>query len=120
MHLSLAGGWVHTQVGHAFMNRLPEMVARKATLGQIGGALISKAYKPLHYHHCSLVSMRNAAGTDGADAAIHDEASIDLAWARVRAFFGLHLSTDPRVQEIPGGVNGPRRRAMQAKLLSEL
>jgi hypothetical protein len=46
-----------------------------------------------------------------AGGAVHDEAAIEQAWGRVRKFFGRHLSADPRVQEIVGGVEGPTRRA---------
>ena len=40
------------QVGHAFMNRLPEMVARKAKLAQTGGAS-----QRLHNHTRGLPSL---------------------------------------------------------------
>ena len=64
----------------------------------------------------------NAGDAEGSGGAIHDEGAIDLAWARVRSFFGRHLSADPRAQVIPGGVLGPARRtrAELARKKSEL
>mmetsp|Transcript_17621 Transcript_17621/g.21349 ORF Transcript_17621/g.21349 Transcript_17621/m.21349 type:complete len:244 (-) Transcript_17621:197-928(-) len=53
----------YPNVGHAFMNDLPDSVARKKELGQIG---------------------------DGVDDAKHDPESIKLAWERTFAFFKKH------------------------------
>lgn len=50
---------------------------------------------------------------DNSGGAIHDEKAIELAWARVRAFFGLHLSADPRVQAIPGGIKTTRMSRLE-------
>ena len=65
-------------------------------------------------------AIHNAGAAESSGGAIHDESAIDLAWARVRSFFGRHLSADPRAQEVAGGVLGPGRRAKLASKKNEL